>query len=30
MVDHELLDEGVKVGDVEAFATARAVATLSK
>ncbi|MEV5463165.1 cysteine synthase family protein [Streptomyces sp. NPDC002788] len=26
MVDYSLLDEGVKVGDVEAFATARAVA----
>ncbi|MGC0329002.1 cystathionine beta-synthase [Streptomyces sp. SAI-170] len=26
MVDYDLLDEGVKVGDVEAFATARAVA----
>jgi cystathionine beta-synthase len=26
MVDYSLLDEGVKVGDIEAFATARAVA----
>ncbi|WP_328874816.1 cysteine synthase family protein [Streptomyces sp. NBC_00287] len=26
MVDYDLLDEGVKVGDVEAFATARALA----
>ncbi|MFF3816225.1 cysteine synthase family protein [Streptomyces bluensis] len=26
MVDYDLLDEGVKVGDIEAFATARAVA----